>query len=68
MPPDQPFLSTAAAAKEEAIVELAGKLVHAALIHGGPNYHKLRELHHVLGHVWREGERLGHELTKGPDE
>jgi hypothetical protein len=47
---------------------MAGKLIEAALIHGGPNYHKLKTLMHVLHLVVEEGKKLGHELTKGPDE
>jgi hypothetical protein len=38
-----------------------------ALIHGGPNYHELKMLMHVLHHVWQETKKLGRELVKEPD-
>jgi HK97 gp10 family phage protein len=66
--PPRPFLSTAAAQQEEKIVEMAGKLIEAALIHGGPNYHELKMLMHVLHHVWQETKKFGRQLTKEPDE
>jgi len=66
--PPRPFLSTAAAQQEEKIHDIMGRLIHAALIHGGPNYHELKAVLHILRHVWQETKKLGHELTKGPDE
>jgi len=45
--PPRPFLGGALAASEGKIERMAARMVEGAMLHGGPNYHELRE-------VWRE--------------
>jgi phage gpG-like protein len=53
--PPRPFLGGALAAAGDEIPKIFGRLVSAAIIQGGPNYHELRELLHVLKDVYHEG-------------
>jgi hypothetical protein len=55
--PPRPFLGGALAATEGEIPKIFGSLVGAAMRGGGPAYHELRELIHVLKEV-------GHELKE----
>jgi hypothetical protein len=70
--PPRPFLSSAAAQQEEKIHDIMGRLVEAALIHGGPHYGELRAVLHILHHVWVETKKtareIGRALEKGGDE
>ena len=59
--PPRPFLSASLMAQERAIVELFGRMVSAAMMHGGPNYRELREIVGIL----RE---MGREIKKAADE
>jgi HK97 gp10 family phage protein len=55
--PARPFLAAAAAGKEKEIVEMMGKMVHAAMLTGGVNYHELSTVLHALraaGHAVEE--------------
>jgi hypothetical protein len=45
--PARPFLGGALAAAGDEIPKIFGRLVSAAMMHGGPNYHELKELMHV---------------------
>ena len=52
--PPRPFLGGALAASEGKIERMAARMVEGAMLHGGPNYHELREILHVAKEVWRE--------------
>ena len=52
--PPRPFLGGALAASEGKIERMAARMVEGAMLHGGPNYHELREILHVAKEVGRE--------------
>ncbi len=46
--PPRPFISTAGMANGHLVAEMAAKLVYAAMIHGGSNYHTALRVFHML--------------------
>ncbi len=60
--PPRPFLYTAAVANKHLIEEMAGKMVFAAMISGGSNFHSVS---HVLHMLKEAGDKLWEEF--GPD-
>jgi hypothetical protein len=46
--PPRPFISTAGMANGHLVAEMAGKLVYAAMIHGGSNFHTALRVFHML--------------------
>ena len=56
--PPRSFLRGAAMRKEDAIHKMTGRLMFAALIHGGPHYRELREFMHLAHKTYKKFEEI----------
>jgi phage gpG-like protein len=61
--PPRPFLGWALNAKEREIEELAGRLMFGAVMQSSPYYRELRELMHILKHLYHEVKEFGRDLV-----
>ena len=56
--PPRSFLRGAAMRKEDEIHKMTGRLMFAALIHGGPHYRELREFMHLAHKTYKKFEEI----------